>query len=257
VEAAGPTSAWKDIEGICAITQDPKTARAYFERVYLNRPVMASAQAFNVAAWFGASDPLPQRIIQPNALITLGFDGSRTEDSTALIATHVPSGYQWMLGLWEHPLGHGDGWEVPEVEVDGIIEEAFATYNVWRMYGDPSKWETAMSTWAGRYGKDRVVAWSTTLYRKMAAAFKGYSAAINAGEVRNDGDPRMARHLGNACRKDLNMVDDDGSPMWIIYKDRPGSPNKIDAAMAGCLSWQARLDAVASGATESARWVVV
>jgi hypothetical protein len=36
--------------------------------------------------------------------------------------------------------------------------------------------------------------------------------------------------------------------MWLIAKDRPDSPRKIDLAMAGCLSWEARGDAVAAGA---------
>jgi hypothetical protein len=36
------------------------------------------------------------------AAITLGFDGSRYDDATALIATDVESGFQWPLGVWMH-----------------------------------------------------------------------------------------------------------------------------------------------------------
>ncbi len=36
--------------------------------------------------------------------------------------------------------------------------------------------------------------------------------------------------------------------MWTIRKDRKDSLFKIDAAMAGCLSWEARNDAIAAGA---------
>jgi hypothetical protein len=46
----------------------------------------------------------------------------------------------------------------------------------------------------------------------------------------------------------LNIRDDDDEMMWIIQKERPDSPLKIDAAMASGLSWQARNDAIASGA---------
>jgi hypothetical protein len=35
--------------------------------------------------------------------------------------------------------------------------------------------------------------------------------------------------------------------MWTISKPKRMSPYKIDAAMAGCLSWEARRDAVAAG----------
>jgi hypothetical protein len=37
--------------------------------------------------------------------------------------------------------------------------------------------------------------------------------------------------------------------MWTVQKERPKSPLKIDCAVAGCLSWEARSDAIASGAT--------
>ena len=44
------------------------------------------------------------------------------------------------------------------------------------------------------------------------------------------------------------MLDDQGHPLWLISKDRADSPRKIDLAMVGCLSWEARGDAVAAGA---------
>lgn len=59
----------------------------------------------------------------------------------------------------------------------------------------------------------------------------------------------LARHIGNAGRKELrNILDDRGEPMHIlakIHKDR-----KLDAAMAGLLSWQAYLDAHKAGAAQ-------
>jgi stage V sporulation protein SpoVS len=36
--------------------------------------------------------------------------------------------------------------------------------------------------------------------------------------------------------------------MHTLSKDRPDSPSKIDGAMAGVLSWEARGDAIAAGA---------
>jgi hypothetical protein len=43
------------------------------------------------------------------------------------------------------------------------------------------------------------------------------------------------------------MVDGD-RVLWMIRKDSQKSPRKIDAAMAACLSWEARSAAVAAGA---------
>ena len=244
VEAAGPTAGWRDIEGICEQWQSPKADREYLERVYLNRPIATAAQAFNATAWrLGTrGDHLPAA----KGKITLGFDGSLSEDATALVATELATGYQWAVGIWEKPL-LVEGWTVPKGEVDVAVRATFEQFDVVRMYADPSKWEGELAAWAGAFGAKRVTAWSTTLYRKMATALKAYALAIDAGEVTHSDDPVFARHIGSAQRHLLLFRDDDDSPLWLITKDRPGSANKIDAAMAGCLSWRAHLDAIASG----------
>ena len=66
--------------------------------------------------------------------------------------------------------------------------------------------------------------------------------------------PGWPAHVGNARRNDLaRLKDENGRPLWTIRKEYPMSPNKIDAAMAGCLSWQARLDALTAGAKKPRR----
>jgi len=45
--------------------------------------------------------------------------------------------------------------------------------------------------------------------------------------------------------------------MWTIQKDRPHSPNKIDAAMAAVISSEARRDAIAAGVLNRRRSVFV
>lgn len=251
IEAAGPTAPWRDIEGILDQWQDPAADRPYLERVYLNKPIATASQAFSPAAW---KRNTAKREVTKGAKVVGGFDGSIKEDATALIGTEVESGYQWVVGIWDKPPGRGDDWEVPRLEVDAAVEEFFGYYNVLRLYADPSKWETWLATWAGRYGDKKVAEWSTTAYRKMATALKAYAGAINAGEALNDGHPTFARHIANAQKNVQSFIDDDGSPLWLIRKDRPMSPNKIDAAMAGALSWRARLDVIAAGALNVNDW---
>ena len=79
------------------------------------------------------------------------------------------------------------------------------------------------------------------------------SSAIGSGDLSNDGDDDHARHMGNAKRWKTNVKDDEGRPMHLIGKDRAGSPRKMDAAMASVLSWEARGDAIAAGATATTR----
>lgn len=48
----------------------------------------------------------------------------------------------------------------------------------------------------------------------------------------------------------MPVRDDNGDPTWVIGKERADSPQKIDAAMAACLSWEAHTDAIAAGALD-------
>jgi phage terminase large subunit-like protein len=82
----------------------------------------------------------------------------------------------------------------------------------------------------------------------MAQALRRWDQAIREGQLTHDGDPDLVAHVANACRKDLHHRTDEGEPLWVIRKERPDSPNKIDADMAACLAWEARMDALTAGA---------
>ena len=244
-------SKWVSLDRIDAeieelLPRDPAQA----ERFFLNRIVAEGDRAFDVGRWAELAAPHPPPEGR-RELVTVGFDGARFQDSTGLVATHVASGWQWVLGVWERPEGpEGEGWEVPEPEVDACLEEAMAKWKVVRLYADPPYWESAVDRWAGKWGDKKVFKWWTHRDRPMAFALRSWATAMSAGELSHDGDPTFARHVGNCRRREARAKDDDGRPMWTVRKDRPGSPNKIDLAMAGCLSWEASGDAVAAGALQ-------
>lgn len=243
LEASGPVGEWSDIDGIVDQWQDPTADVTFLERVWLNRPVRSASRAFDVEEWKRLAQPVGRP--EAGRLITLGFDGARFRDSTALVGTDVERGYQFVLGLWERP-PHVEEWEVPIGEVKAAVKDAFDTWNVWRLYADPPYWESTVDEWAGQY-PDRVVAWYTNRWRPIAYAVRAFHGAIKSGELSHDGDDDLARHVGNAAKKELTLRDEEDRPLWCIQKERPDSPHKIDAAMAAVLSWEARGDAVASG----------
>jgi hypothetical protein len=244
VEASGPVAVWSAIDAISEQWQDPTADRSYLERVWLNRPVRSADQAFDSEQWKElAEDFRPV----PTSLIVLGFDGARFRDSTALMGCDVEHGHLFVLGLWEKPV-HLDDWEVPVGDVKSAVEQAFSTWNVWRMYADPPYWESLVDEWAGTYGEDRVISWWTNRLRPVGHAVRAFTGAIAAGELTHDGNKDLARHIGNAKKKLLRVRDDEDKPLWSIEKDRQDSPRKIDAAMASVLAWEARGDAVAAGA---------
>jgi len=252
IEASGPCAEWSDIDGIVSQWQDPTADRAFLERVWTNRPVKSSGRAFDAEKWAGLADPRGHPV--PGTLITLGFDGARNRDSTALIGTDVRAGYQFLLGLWERPAHAPDDWTVPVGEVRQTVAHAFATWDVWRMYADPPYWETSVDEWAGEY-PDRAIAWYTNRVRPMAYAVQAFYNAIAEGELSHDGDPDFARHIGNAVRHELSLRDNEGKPLWYVQKERADSPHKIDVAMAAILSWEARGDAVQDGQLASSESV--
>jgi phage terminase large subunit-like protein len=246
IEASGPAASWRDIEGIVDLWRDPTTDRRYWERVWCNRPVQATRKAFDLAAFKALAKPIT---VPDGSLIALGFDGAQFKDSTALVATHIPTGYQWLAGCWECPYGAED-WQVPADEVDACVEDLFDRFNVWRMYADPPFWQSWLSTWQGRYGDTKVIEWWTNRRRQMAAALESYDTAIREKSFSHDGNATLTRHVGNAHRHDLPQRDDENRPLWLIRKERPDSPLKIDAAMASVLAHEARTDAIAAGVLE-------
>jgi phage terminase large subunit-like protein len=244
IEASGPyIAAWTDVDRIVNTFNAPDADRPYLERVWLNRLVQSSGRAFDSEQWAALAR---DTAVPGGSVIVLGFDGSRFDDATAVVATHVESGFQWPVGVWERPT-HLPEWEVPVDEVDAAVADAFERYRVVRMYCDPPKWESYVAKWAGQYGEKRVVEWWTNRRKPMAYALRSFVGAMAAGEVTHDGNKQLAEHIANARRQMTGLVDEEGVPLWIMRKERPDSPKKIDAAMAAALSWEARNDAVAAG----------
>jgi phage terminase large subunit-like protein len=249
----GDAAGWMDLERIAADMREPDTDPADARRYFLNQPGTASAKAFDAGRW--AELTSPDFVVPKKELIVVGFDGARWRDATALVGTHLETGHQWVLGAWESPVrpDEAEQWEVPAAEVNAALEAAFDQWRVVRVYADPPYWEETVAAWAGKYGERTVVEWWTHRPRQMAFALRAFRTAQTDGSLAHDGDALYARHIANAVKRDARVRDDDGKPMWTIQKDRHDSPRKIDAAMAGCLSWEARRDAITAGLAQPRR----
>lgn len=232
-----------DAEIEALLPRDPAQA----ERWFLNRKRAAESAAFDYERWNGqVSDR------KPDGLIVLGIDGARFVDSLAVIATEVETGFMWPVGVWERPENAPDDYEHPLGEVDGAIQELMDGFSVWRAYVDPGSAtgniEALLERWQGRWGEDKFVPWRMDRPKQTAQAVGTFAAAISTDETSNDGDELFAAHIKNAVRRKVTAKDDDGRPLWVISKDRPDSPRKIDAAAAAVISWEARGDAIAANA---------
>jgi hypothetical protein len=243
---------WVDLDRVdseiqALLPRDPAQA----ERWFLNRKVATEDQAFDMGAWERNTDLTFEP--EPGSLIVIGADGARFADALGIVATHVESGFQWPLGVWERPESAPDDYEHPADEVDGVMLEAFERFDVWRLYADPQWIEHLLDRWQGRWGEKRVVKWFTNRPRQIAFSVRAYTSAIGAGDQSHNGDATFTRHMANARKQKVNVYDEEHRQMHTISKDRPDSPRKMDLAMAGDLSWEARGDAIAAGAMATSK----
>lgn len=226
--------------------------KAYWERVYLNRWRQGGSQAFNMLK---VPDLFVDEPIPDGAFVAAGFDGAKFRDATALVITDILTGRQQLLGLWERP-DFVEEWEVPFTEVDQAVDDMMSRFDVWRLACDPPFWTAEVAGWALKY-PDQVIEWHTVRKRPMADACRAYAEAIDYDKsidtapirfASNPWRPDLMRHMGNAGRRELTLVDDKGQPLWVMQKQDGRLEDKFDAAMAGCLSWDQCLEARRTGA---------
>lgn len=243
-EASGEeASEFRDLAYTASLWDQEGADVSYLERVWCNRWVQSSKTAFDGEAFRDLGDE--ELKVLPGSVVTVGFDGAQTQDSTAIVITEVSTGIQNLVGLWERPNDlENKTWRVPVSEVDSVMRSIFDDYHVIMLYADPPYWEEQISKWEGLY-EGKVIRWYTKTTIPMYYALRAYNEAIQSGALAHDGDPDFVRHVKNAGRNQLNRFDDEGYKMYRLTKISPD--RKYDAAMAAVLSWRARLDALAQG----------
>lgn len=255
-EATGPAGEWGpgQFDDIASQWDRPGANKPFLERVWLNRWRQSTSQFFDplkVEACTASGRTIPR-----GAFVTLGFDGARFRDATALVAVEIATGLVELVGLWERPEDVED-WEVPEGEVTEAVAAAMARWDVWRMYADPPHWTETVGSWSAKW-PDQVVEWWTNRAVRMAYGHRQLLEAFDTGSVLIGGDASpdaefdphgdLVRHLVSAGAKELKIKDDEGKPLLIMKKQDGRDDLKFDAAMATSLGWIAAMDARKSGA---------
>lgn len=245
VKSANPAS-WQTVEVLQERHDSPSMTPWQWARFAGGVWGLGVEPAFDPEAW----DALAKSG-QPDSgrSITLGFDGARRRDGTALVGCDIEAGHLFVLGYWQKPHDAGDEWEVPEEEVDQVVDHAMSTWEVVKFYGDPPFWESALDRWAGQYGAEKVTRWWTNRIKATAIALRAFRNDMDPERMSHDGDEKLAEHIRSAVRHDTKMREED-ELLWVIRKDSRDSPRKIDLAMAATLAWKARGDAIAKGALD-------
>jgi phage terminase large subunit-like protein len=243
-----------DIDRLIATIQDPTLDPQVARADFLNQIRSASDAWLRTDQWKACNTP--DRQLQDGDAVTLGFDGSRNDDSTALVACRLDDGHLEVLACWEKPddrLFDDDdigGWEVDREEVDSMVHRAMDRFQVVGFYADPAQWQDYVDRWTRLFGRKMRVGlasrplewWTGQRPTEMAKALERFHTAVLNQELSftgdENGDCLLTRHVLNARRKVIMQG-------VHIRKAFAKSPKKIDAAMAAVLAYEARNDAVA------------
>lgn len=202
-----------------------KTPENEFRTKRLNQWVSSAVAWLPGGAW-DACKVSDLKAISERRPVVLGFDGSRTGDNTALVAVTVDKNPQvQVLGLWEKPLDAVD-WRVPRGEVKALIRECCKRYSVYEVAWDEYLWIDAAEELEDE--GIPVVIFPQNMSR-MGPATQRFYELVTLKQIKHDGDPRLARHIGNAQLK----TDTRGNR---LAKDAKGSPRKIDLAVAAVMA---------------------
>lgn len=268
---------WVDLERILAEVYDPDTPPEEARRFYLNQIVAAADSWVAPAEWhknhrkeleplrFG----LPGSKTKRGDMVTLGFDGALTDDSTALVAVRVEDGAAFLLAIWEKPEGpKGNGWAVPKEQVRDAVAYAFETLDVVAFFSDVAYWETDIDAWRDEYA-ERLLVRATTRHAiawdmrgHQMETVRGVEAlhrAITDGEQPwgahellygpakgGRADEILSRHVLNARRRPNR---------WGVSfgKETRESPLKVDALASLILARMARSRVLADGGLQKRR----
>jgi hypothetical protein len=241
--AARGDSTWLEPERLMEEIYDPRTPPSTTRRFYLNQIIEVEDAWLAPHEWDRCA--AAEKVVEPGTQITLGFDGSKSDDHTVLMACRVEDSHLWPLGVWD-PAEH-EGNEVPRQEIDDAVAKAFADYDVVAFFSDVSPWESYVDRWEQLYGEqlcaralsNHPVAWDMRSRKlettKMAEA---YHEAIVEGDVTHSNDARINEYHYNARRRPNNYG-------VTFGKETAFSARKVDGAAAAMLARKARQDYLA------------
>jgi hypothetical protein len=282
LEAVRGGAWWLDIPNLTASILNPKNKASRSRRFWYNQITASEDVWVHPDAIEAAIDQsireLRRSITEARLILEAGwqiidkedpivafFDGSKSDDSTAIVGCRLSDGYCFLIGVWANPGGErGKTWLAPRNAVDKRVEEMFQRFNVVAFWGDPSHakdeegqenessyWMPHLDKWMRLY-KDRLdpkhwpvksglrahaINWDMTSADKtkvfIAAAEQTVEDFENLNDIedfeptfRFDGHPVLVQHLKNA----IKHYDPRG---WgeSLAKEQKDSPRKIDAAV--------------------------
>jgi hypothetical protein len=238
IRTARGDAEWLDVHNIVRSVLDVKNDIIESRRKFLNQINAAEDNWIAPTEW-DACRNLEISPLTRGDRITLGFDGSKGGDWTALVACRVDDAALFQLKVWDPERYDGN---IPREDVSGMVDWAFSQFDVVAFRADVREFESYIDSWARKYQKKlRIKATPKHAIafdmRSQQKAFtldcEKFNDAVLEREIEHDGNPVLKRHITNAFRRPNNY----GISIGKATKD---SARKIDAAVCAVLAFGAR-----------------
>lgn len=238
-------SHWLQVERIVQGVLDGAMPPSQSRRFWYNQITAAEDAWLSPQEWDSCANP--EHTVPERAIVTLGFDGSKSNDHTALVGCEVATGHLFTIEVWDP--SKEEAKEIDRTKVDEAVAGAFAKYDVVGFYCDRSPWESYIDKWAEQYGEQlcvratakQPVEWDMSLpqrHERVAHAMQSFHAAVIDNDLKHEGSDRARYYV-------LNARAFFGSYGVYFNKDNEMSPRKIDWLDAAVLARQARMDYIA------------
>jgi len=238
IEAVKGDSHWLDTERIVKEILDPRNPASQSRRFYYNQIVATEDAWVAPQEWDALADRKVK--VDKGEQVALGFDGSLTDDHSALMGCRISDGYLFTLGVWDPARTGG---EAPRAEIDRAVRAAFEHYDVVAFFSDLHPWESYVDRWMQELG-GKLCAFATSRHKiawDMRARQKEFTLEgaerthneITEQALGHDGDARVRQHVHNARRR---------PNAWGVSfgKEHRESSRKVDALAALILARMAR-----------------
>lgn len=240
-------SDWLPVEEIIQSVLNVRNAVTESRRKFLNQVNAHEDSWLSPQDWdkIALTDPVFK--LNPGERITLGFDGSKSNDWTALVACRVSDGCLFLIKVWD-PENYSNN-EVPREDVDATVRSMFARYEIVAFRADVKEFEAYVDQWSTDFRKQIKVNASPASpvafdmrgqTKRFALDCERLQDAVIEREVFHDGNAILRQHVLNARRYPTTY------DAISIRKQSKDSGKKIDAAVCCVLAFGARYDFLVS-----------
>jgi phage terminase large subunit-like protein len=236
LEVARGDATWLDLDEVTKAILDVRTPVSEGRRRHLNQINASDDALVSPTEWDACAVPGAQ--LEPGDRITLAFDGSKSNDWSALVACRIEDSLIVPIAVW-NPNDNPDG-EINRMAVDNTVRAAFEKYDVVGFRADVREFESYVDMWERDFKRKlrinarpgHIVNWDMRGCQKnFTLACEKFLDAIVERELKHNADPTLRQHVLNSKRF---------PQPWggmSLRKESRDSSRKIDAAVCAVMAY--------------------